>query len=89
MICSLCPRNCGKERGVRGKELVSRWWGTLQNCAALSHSGWEEPCISGKHDRALFFQWLHLGVFCQNYKLSCECDYMGKRECKAPYRDFF
>lgn len=67
--CSLCPRECHKNREngygachVGAQVMLSR--------AALHM--WEEPCISGKSGSgAVFFSGCSLGcVFCQNHKIS-------------------
>lgn len=73
MICSLCPRNCGKERREREGAGFCRA-GTLPKIAKAALHHWEEPCISGKHGSGtVFFSGCNLGcVFCQNYKLSHE-----------------
>ncbi|MBC8537532.1 radical SAM protein [Christensenellaceae bacterium NSJ-63] len=73
MICSLCPRNCGKERREREGDGFCRA-GMLPKIAKAALHHWEEPCISGKRGSGtVFFSGCNLGcVFCQNYKLSHE-----------------
>lgn len=68
--CSLCPRDCKKNRtdgavGVCGESAVMRI-----GRAALHM--WEEPCISGtKGSGAIFFTGCPLHcVYCQNYAIS-------------------
>ena len=68
--CTLCPRNCKKnrflgERGVCGQTDV------LKVARAALHY-WEEPCISGeKGSGAIFFSGCALHcVFCQNRQIA-------------------
>lgn len=68
--CTLCPRNCKKnrflgERGVCGQTNV------LKVARAALHY-WEEPCISGeKGSGAIFFSGCALHcVFCQNRQIA-------------------
>jgi putative pyruvate formate lyase activating enzyme len=67
--CTLCPRNCGKDRkadtGVCGVK------STLTLARAALHY-WEEPCISGTSGSgAVFFSGCGLGcVFCQNREIA-------------------
>jgi putative pyruvate formate lyase activating enzyme len=67
--CTLCPRNCGKNRSVSsGVCGVGR---TLTLARAALHY-WEEPCISGTSGSgAVFFSGCGLGcVFCQNREIA-------------------
>ena len=73
MICTLCPRNCGRERRERdGDGLCGE--GTLPRLARAALHAWEEPCISGtRGSGAVFFSGCNLQcMFCQNYALSHE-----------------
>lgn len=73
MICSLCPRGCGAERGSEsGKGFCGM--GTLPVVARAALHMWEEPCISGERGSGtVFFSGCQLGcVFCQNYSISHE-----------------
>ena len=71
MICRLCPRECGAERGLDSGKGWCRQ-GTLPKVARIAPHFWEEPCISGKNGSgAVFFSGCVLScVFCQNSKIS-------------------
>ncbi|MFR3946809.1 MAG: hypothetical protein ACLTZM_06710 [Ruminococcus sp.] len=58
--CTLCPRKCNVNR-LEGKRGYCGMDGTIRAARAALHM-WEEPCISGKKDRGLFFLWLRLAV---------------------------
>lgn len=71
MICTLCPRACGIERGeYEGRGVCGV--GTLPRIARAALHMWEEPCISGKNGSgAVFFSGCGLKcVFCQNESIS-------------------
>ncbi len=69
MICSICPRKCGIDRG-KNKGYCKSPQDFVLARAALHF--WEEPCISGKNGSgAVFFSGCNLGcVFCQNEEIS-------------------
>ena len=71
MICNLCPRRCGAERG----DLEGAGWcraGLLPRIARAALHHWEEPCISGtRGSGTVFFSHCTLGCkYCQNYDVS-------------------
>ena len=71
MICTLCPRNCGIERGeTEGRGVCGV--GTLPKIARAALHMWEEPCISGtRGSGAVFFSGCGLKcIFCQNESIS-------------------
>ena len=71
MICTLCPRNCGIERGAtEGRGVCGV--GTLPKIARAALHMWEEPCISGtRGSGAVFFSGCGLRcIFCQNESIS-------------------
>lgn len=73
MICTICPRNCGRERCAEsGEGLCGE--GTLPRLARAALHQWEEPCISGtRGSGTVFFSGCNLQcMFCQNYALSHE-----------------
>ena len=73
MICTICPRNCARERREdSGDGLCGE--GTLPRLARAALHQWEEPCISGtRGSGTVFFSGCNLQcVFCQNYALSHE-----------------
>jgi putative pyruvate formate lyase activating enzyme len=67
--CTICPRNCGKDRNVSTGVCGAQRKLTLAR-AALHY--WEEPCISGTSGSgAVFFSGCGLGcVFCQNREIA-------------------
>lgn len=70
-LCSLCPRNCQKDReGQKG----FCGMGILPKVARAALHYWEEPCISGKSGSgAVFFSGCTLRcAYCQNYSISHE-----------------
>lgn len=71
MICSLCPRDCRAERGLRSGNGRCQA-GTLPRIARAALHFWEEPCISGtRGSGAVFFSGCALGcAFCQNEAIS-------------------
>ena len=71
MICRLCPRECGAERGLDSGKGWCRQ-GTLPKVARIAPHYWEEPCISGERGSgAVFFSGCVMScVFCQNAKIS-------------------
>ena len=71
MICRLCPRECGAERGLDSGKGFCRQ-GILPKVARIAPHYWEEPCISGERGSgAVFFSGCVLScVFCQNAKIS-------------------
>ena len=71
MICTLCPRNCGAERGDDAGSGVCGV-GALPKIARAGLHMWEEPCISGaRGSGAVFFSGCGLKcVFCQNESIS-------------------
>ena len=71
MICKLCPRECGAERGLDSGKGYCRQ-GMLPKVARIAPHYWEEPCISGERGSgAIFFSGCVLScVFCQNAKIS-------------------
>ena len=71
MICRLCPRECGVERGLDSGKGYCRQ-GTLPKVARIAPHYWEEPCISGERGSgAIFFSGCVMScVFCQNSKIS-------------------
>ena len=71
MICTLCPRNCGVERGDDAGSGVCGV-GSLPKVARAGLHMWEEPCISGtRGSGAVFFSGCGLKcVFCQNESIS-------------------
>ncbi len=71
MICTLCPRKCGAERGkAEGKGVCGV--GALPKIARAALHMWEEPCISGtRGSGAVFFSGCGLKcIFCQNEGIS-------------------
>lgn len=68
--CTLCPRNCGTDRGA-GKKGICGVNSTIKAARAALHF-WEEPCISGENGSgAVFFSGCSLHcVFCQNREIS-------------------
>ncbi|MCD8331459.1 MAG: radical SAM protein [Oscillospiraceae bacterium] len=73
MICTLCPRRCGAERGERTGDGFCRIpAGPVVARAALHR--WEEPPISGtRGSGAVFFSGCCLGcLYCQNEAISRE-----------------
>ena len=71
MICTLCPRRCGVERGETAGPGVCGV-GTLPRIARAALNMWEEPCISGmRGSGAIFFSGCGLKcIFCQNEGIS-------------------
>ncbi len=71
MICTLCPRNCGAERGDDAGSGVCGV-GALPKIARAGLHMWEEPCISGaRGSGTVFFSGCGLKcVFCQNESIS-------------------
>ena len=71
MICTLCPRRCGVERGETAGGGVCGT-GTLPRIARAALHRWEEPCISGtRGSGAVFFAGCALRcAFCQNEAIS-------------------
>lgn len=71
MICRLCPRDCGAERGeIDGRGVCGM--GALPKIARAGLHMWEEPCISGtRGSGAVFFSGCGLRcIFCQNGEIS-------------------
>lgn len=71
MICRLCPRDCGAERGeIDGRGVCGM--GALPKIARAGLHMWEEPCISGtRGSGAVFFSGCGLRcIFCQNEEIS-------------------
>lgn len=68
--CTLCPRNCKKNRSM-GERGICGQTDTLKVARAALHY-WEEPCISGeKGSGAIFFSGCALHcVFCQNQQIA-------------------
>lgn len=69
--CTLCPRNCKKDR------TVNEGFCGAQDKIKLARAGlhmWEEPCISGTNGSGtVFFSGCQLKCcFCQNYKISSQ-----------------
>ena len=71
MLCSLCPRSCGRERTETKGEGFCRAPERAVVARAAPHFG-EEPCISGtRGSGAVFFCGCTLRcVFCQNREIS-------------------
>ena len=71
MICNICPRNCGAERGEDRPGGLCRSPLLPRVARAAPHFG-EEPCIAGVHGTgAVFFTGCNLRcVFCQNIGIS-------------------
>ncbi len=71
MICNICPRNCGAERGEDRPGGLCRSPLLPRVARAAPHFG-EEPCIAGAHGTgAVFFTGCNLRcVFCQNRQIS-------------------
>ena len=71
MICKLCPRSCGAERGETAGVGFCRM-PSLPVVARTALHHWEEPPISGTQGSGtIFFSGCSLGcVFCQNEKIS-------------------
>ena len=71
MICTLCPRRCGAQRGETEGHGVCGV-GTLPKIARAGLHMWEEPCISGtRGSGAVFFSGCGLRcIFCQNEAIS-------------------
>ncbi len=69
MKCSICPRNCGADRGVNTGICGA---GDKIRIARAAPHYWEEPCLSGENGSGtVFFSGCNLGcVFCQNYDVS-------------------
>lgn len=72
MICNLCPRKCGAERGVY--ENIGGYC-KAPSTVILSRAAlhfWEEPCISGVNGSGtVFFSGCSLScVYCQNQEIS-------------------
>jgi len=69
MKCTLCPRNCGVDRGV-AKGFCGMPEGLRVARAALHL--WEEPVLSGdRGSGAIFFSGCSLGCsYCQNHEIS-------------------
>ncbi|MBE6600662.1 MAG: radical SAM protein [Ruminococcaceae bacterium] len=70
MLCELCPRKCGIDRGAG--ELGFCGVGDEFKIARAAPHMWEEPVISGQNGSgAIFFSGCSLRcVFCQNKKIS-------------------
>ena len=71
MICSLCPRRCGAQRGESaGNGFCAMGTSPRIARAALHH--WEEPVISGTQGSGtVFFSGCTLRcIFCQNHDIS-------------------
>ena len=73
MICSLCPRACGRLRNESRGEGWCRLPSVPMAARASLHM-WEEPCLSGTNGAGtVFFSGCTLGcVFCQNEPISHE-----------------
>ena len=71
MICNICPRNCGAERGEELPGGLCRSPLLPRVARAAPHFG-EEPCIAGERGTgAVFFTGCNLRcVFCQNREIS-------------------
>ncbi len=71
MICTLCPRMCGADRG---KTAGFCGMGDKITVAKAMLHQWEEPCISGTNGSgAVFFSGCVLRCrYCQNYQISAE-----------------
>ena len=71
MICTLCPRKCGIERGDAAGAGVCGV-GALPKIARAALHMWEEPCLSGtRGSGAVFFSGCGLKcIFCQNESIS-------------------
>ena len=69
--CTLCPRQCGIERGPNSGAGVCGV-GSLPRIARAALHMWEEPCISGtRGSGAVFFSGCGLKcIFCQNEAIS-------------------
>ena len=69
--CTLCPRQCGIERGPNSGAGVCGV-GSLPRIARAALHMWEEPCISGtRGSGAIFFSGCGLKcIFCQNEAIS-------------------
>ena len=69
-VCTLCPRNCGVDRG-NGEKGVCGQSAELKVARAALHF-WEEPCISGETGSGtVFFSGCSLHcVFCQNEQIA-------------------
>ena len=72
MICSICPRNCGKDRS---KSAGFCGTGERIKVARAAPHFWEEPPISGSRGSgAVFFSGCNLRcVYCQNEKICHGC----------------
>ena len=71
MVCNLCPRRCGAERGDSTSGGVCASPALPRIARAAPHFG-EEPCISGANGSGtVFFSGCNLRcVFCQNAQIS-------------------
>lgn len=69
MICSICPRQCNRDRAIQNGFCGA---GSSITVARAAPHFWEEPCISGKNGSGtVFFSGCSLRcVFCQNYEIS-------------------
>jgi len=69
--CTLCPRNCHKDR-MKGELGYCRVSSDLMIARAALHM-WEEPCISGEQGSGtVFFSGCSLQcVYCQNHQIAC------------------
>lgn len=68
-VCTLCPRRCGVDRGVKTGFCGM---GESPRVARAALHFWEEPCISGtRGSGTVFFSGCTLRcAFCQNYEIS-------------------
>lgn len=68
-VCTLCPRRCGVDRGVKTGFCGM---GESPRLARAALHFWEEPCISGtRGSGTVFFSGCTLRcAFCQNYEIS-------------------
>lgn len=70
--CTLCPRECGRDRALGQGRCGA---GSLPRLARAALHRWEEPCISGgdpgRGSGTVFFSGCPLGCcFCQNHPIS-------------------
>ena len=85
-VCTLCPRQCGVDRGVKTGFCGM---GEIPRVARAALHFWEEPCISGtRGSGTVFFSGCTLRcAYCQNYSISHEGQ--GKEITPARLADVF